>query len=109
MGLSIEGDMMATFTSAFVTGATGLLGNSLVRLLAERGVRTKALVRSPSKAARQFSGLDLEIVEGDMTDVPSFQESLRGVDVLFHTAAYFRDSYKGGGRHWEMLYRVNVK
>ena len=100
---------MATITSAFVTGATGLLGNNLVRLLAERGVRTTALVRSRTKAERQFSGLAVEIVEGDITDVSSFQSALRGVDVLFHTAAYFRDSYKGGGRHWDMLYRVNVK
>ena len=36
------------------------------------------------------------------------RKRLRGVDVLFHTAAYFRDSYKGGGRHWDMLHRVNV-
>jgi nucleoside-diphosphate-sugar epimerase len=101
--------MMATFTSAFVTGATGLLGNNLVRLLAERGVRTGALARSREKAERQFAGLQIEIIEGDMTDIPTFQSALRGVDVLFHTAAYFRDSYKGGGRHWDMLYHVNVK
>ena len=30
---------------AFVTGATGLLGNNLVRLLVTRGVRVKALAR----------------------------------------------------------------
>jgi nucleoside-diphosphate-sugar epimerase len=101
--------MMAAFKSAFVTGATGLLGNNLVRLLAERGIRTRALARSREKAERQFGGLEIEIVEGDMTDVRSFQSALHGVDVLFHTAAYFRDSYKGGGRHWDMLYRVNVK
>jgi dihydroflavonol-4-reductase len=99
---------MAAFTNAFVTGATGLLGNNLVRLLAERGVRTKALVRSRAKAAQQFPGLSVEIVEGDMTDVSGFREALRGVDVLFHTAAYFRDSYKGGGKHWDMLYHANV-
>jgi nucleoside-diphosphate-sugar epimerase len=99
---------MATFTSAFVTGSTGLLGNNLVRLLVERGHRVKALARSRRKAAEQFAGLDVEVIEGDLTGVPAFQEALRGVDVLFHTAAYFRDSYKGG-RHWDELYRVNVK
>ena len=99
---------MATFTGAFVTGSTGLLGNNLVRLLVERGHRVKALARSKQKAAQQFAGLDVEVIEGDMTAVPAFQDALRGVDVLFHTAAYFRDSYKGG-RHWDELYRVNVK
>jgi dihydroflavonol-4-reductase len=99
---------MATFEGAFVTGSTGLLGNNLVRLLVERGHRVKALARSRRKAAEQFAGLDVEVVEGDMTNVPAFQEALRGIDVLFHTAAYFRDSYKGG-RHWEELYQVNVE
>jgi dihydroflavonol-4-reductase len=28
--------------------------------------------------------------------------------VLFHTAAFFRDNYKGG-RHWGDLYKVNVE
>jgi dihydroflavonol-4-reductase len=98
---------MAAFTNAFVTGSTGLLGNNLVRLLVERGHRVKALARSRPKAAEQFAGLDVDVVEGDMTNVPGFKDSLRGIDVLFHTAAYFRDSYKGG-RHWDELYRVNV-
>lgn len=92
---------------AFVTGATGLLGNNLVRELIAGGWRIRALVRSPDKAARQFAGLDVEIVTGDMLDVPGFAEALRGVDVIFHTAAYFRDSYKGG-RHWEALKAANV-
>ncbi|BCH62006.1 oxidoreductase (plasmid) [Agrobacterium vitis] len=93
---------------AFVTGATGLLGNNLVRELIAEGWRVRALVRSPEKAARQFGGLDLEIIIGDMLNVAGFADALRGVDVVFHTAAYFRDSYKGG-RHWDALQAANVE
>ncbi|MHC2019997.1 SDR family oxidoreductase [Methylobacterium sp. CM6247] len=93
---------------AFVTGATGLLGNNLVRELIAEGWHVRALVRSSEKAARQFGGLDLEIVTGDMLDVPGFADALRGANVVFHTAAYFRDSYKGG-RHWDALYAANVE
>ena len=93
--------------TAFVTGSTGLLGNNLVRALVQRGVHVKALARSRDKAARQFAGLPVEIVEGDMTDVGRFASQLGGCDALFHTAAYFRDSYKGG-KHWDRLYSVNV-
>lgn len=93
---------------AFVTGATGLLGNNLVRELLADGWRVRALVRSPEKARRQFADLDVEIVTGDMLDVPGFAASLRDVDTVFHTAAYFRDSYKGG-RHWEALVAANVE
>ncbi|MBP1206205.1 dihydroflavonol-4-reductase [Duganella sp. 1411] len=95
-------------TSAFVTGATGLLGNNLVRELVARGVAVKALVRSPAKGQQQFAGLaGVELVPGDMADVPAFAGQLRGCDVVFHTAAFFRDNYKGGS-HWEELQRINV-
>ena len=40
--------------STFVTGATGLLGNNLVRELVARGYAVKALVRSAVKGAQQF-------------------------------------------------------
>lgn len=93
--------------SALVTGASGLLGNNLVRLLVSRGVQVKALVRSREKAEKQLAGLPLEIVVGEMTKVEGFVEQLRGVDVIFHTAAYFRDNYKGG-RHWKDLFATNV-
>ena len=95
------------FTSAFVTGATGLLGNNLVRLLVARGVRVTALVRSRAKAETMLGDLDIAIVEGDMADIGGFASRLAGHDVLFHTAAYFRDSYKGG-RHREAMIATNV-
>ena len=96
------------FKSAFVTGATGLLGSNLVRRLVAQGVQVRALVRSRSKAQRLLGELPVELVEGDMTDVAAFAPRLQGVEVLFHTAAYFRDSYKGGS-HWEELRRINVE
>lgn len=102
--MAIEGQ------SCFVTGATGLLGNNLVRALLEQGATVKALARTPAKAEAQFGKIRsdrLQIVIGDMEDVADFQTHLSGVEILFHTAAYFRDSYKGGS-HWAMLERVNV-
>lgn len=90
-------DNRPPFATAFVTGATGLLGNNLVRALVDRGVKVKGLVRSVEKARQQFADLPtVEIVRGDMADIGGFEHELRGCDVLFHTAAYFRDGYKGG-------------
>jgi dihydroflavonol-4-reductase len=94
--------------SAFVTGATGLLGNNLVRELVARNVTVRALARSREKACRQFSDLPVEVIEGDMTNVAGFARALAGCDALFHTAAHFRDSYKGGS-HWDRLYAINVE
>ncbi|MFS2217732.1 SDR family oxidoreductase [Telluria sp. Tellsp104] len=94
---------------AFVTGATGLLGNNLVRELVWRGVTVKALVRSAAKGQQQFAGLaGVELVTGDMANVAAFADQLQGCDVVFHTAAFFRDNYKGGN-HWKELERINVE
>lgn len=98
----------AQLKSAFVTGATGLLGNNLVRELVLRGVAVRALVRSLDKGRQQFDGLaGVELVPGDMADVGGFAAKLQGCDVVFHTAAFFRDNYKGGS-HWDELERINV-
>ncbi|WP_336694431.1 SDR family oxidoreductase [Delftia acidovorans] len=98
----------APLQQAFVTGATGLLGNNLVRALVARGIAVRALARSVDKARKQFEDLPLvQVVRGDMADVSAFSDELHGCDVVFHAAAYFRDSYKGG-RHWAELKRINV-
>lgn len=51
---------------AFVTGATGLLGNNLVRALLDRNIQVTALVRSRDKAKQQFADLSVRLVEGDI-------------------------------------------
>ncbi len=93
---------------AFVTGSTGLLGNNLVQALLAQGWHVRALARSREKASQQLAPHErLSIVVGDMTNVGGFSQALRGADVVFHTAAFFRDNYKGG-RHWDELRRINV-
>ena len=94
--------------TVFVTGATGLLGNNLVRQLLAEGYHVKAFVRSRQKANKQFAPHDeLDIIQGDMTDVSSFESHLTGCESVFHTAAFFRDNYKGGS-HWADLENINI-
>jgi dihydroflavonol-4-reductase len=93
---------------AFVTGATGLLGNNLVRHLRERGHEVIGLVRSAEKASWLLGDTGARWVVGDMRDVAGFAASLDGCDVVFHTAAYFREYYQPGG-HDEALDTINVK
>jgi dihydroflavonol-4-reductase len=91
----------------FVTGATGLLGNNLVRTLLDAGHDVTALARSKDKAARQLGDTRAQIVVGDMTDVAGFANALSGVDVVFHTAAFFRE-YFAPGDHSKVVDHVNV-
>lgn len=92
----------------FVTGSTGLLGNNLVRTLLGAGHEVLALARSGEKAARELGDTEARIVIGDMTDVRGFADALDGVDVLFHTAAYYREYYAPGD-HAAVIERINVE
>jgi nucleoside-diphosphate-sugar epimerase len=44
---------------------------------------------------------------GDMTNVAGFADALSGVDVVFHTAAFFRE-YFAPGDHSKVIDRINV-
>src|SRR5262245_49832950 len=48
-----------------VFGASGQTGGEVTRLLAARGVPTRALVHNPEKAG-MLSGLNVEIVQADL-------------------------------------------
>jgi dihydroflavonol-4-reductase len=71
---------------ALVTGATGFLGSHLARQLVDRGDEVRALVRSTSDRSR-LDGLTIDYAEGDVTDRPSVESALDGVDWVFHCAA----------------------
>lgn len=95
--------------TVFVTGSTGLLGSNLVRALVEQGHNVKALARHREKARKVLGNLNVEIVTGDMENVDAFEEHLQGVDVLMHTAAYFREYYQPGEDHWHKLGLINIQ
>jgi dihydroflavonol-4-reductase len=68
-----------------VTGATGHVGNVLVRKLLERGDKVRALIL-PGESREPISELRVEAVEGDVLDVDSLFKSMRGVKGVFHLA-----------------------
>ena len=76
-----------------LTGATGLVGSTLlVRLLAE-GQQVRCLVRDPRRLGAQR--VRVQIALGDLTDPPSFRNALRGVHTVVHLAASIRDQPGG--------------
>jgi dihydroflavonol-4-reductase len=68
-----------------VTGATGHIGNVLVRKLLEQGEKVRALVWR-GEDTRPLDGLDVEKIEGDVLDLSSLWEPFRGVHGVFHLA-----------------------
>ncbi|MEA2016108.1 MAG: SDR family oxidoreductase [Actinomycetota bacterium] len=69
----------------FVTGATGCIGNVLVRTLLEKGREVKVLVRETSDLSA-IEGLDVERAVGDILDIDSLVEAFRGADIVYHLA-----------------------
>jgi dihydroflavonol-4-reductase len=76
-----------------VTGATGLVGNNVVRMLIERGDRVRALVRNPMD--QSLAGLPLDIVEGDVCDPVTVGRAAQGVDRIIHCAARVHLGWSG--------------
>lgn len=94
--------------TALVTGATGMLGSNLVRELVAQNWRVKAQARDPEKACRYLGDVTAEWVQGDLEDIDAWVDALNGVEVIFHTAAFFREYYQPGD-HRDRLHRLNVE
>jgi dihydroflavonol-4-reductase len=79
---------------ALVTGSSGFVGSSLCRSLLESGFNVRAFHRSTS-SLKLISDLDVEHAVGDITQIDTLMEAMKGVDVVFHTASkvdYWRAS-----------------
>jgi dihydroflavonol-4-reductase len=89
--------------TTLITGATGFVGAAVARRLLAANHRVRALAR-PGSRRGNLDGLDVEIVEGDLTDPASLEQAVTGCEAVFHVAADYR--------LWvprpETIYRANV-
>jgi dihydroflavonol-4-reductase len=88
---------------AFVTGATGFIGASIVRELLQEGIAVKALARDGSDRSN-LKGLDVEICEGDLTSPETLARGILGCEMVFHAAADYRLWTKNPSQ----MYEINV-
>lgn len=103
----------------FVTGGTGLLGNTIIRNLSDSGDQVVALVRS-KPAAEVFDGLEIELVQSQLTppgsdssdttedrafDGDLIDQSIASCDAVIHSAALIHL----GWRRLDESLRVNCE
>lgn len=72
-----------------VTGANGFIGPWLIRALTARGANVYALVRAGSNSAAKDFGAGVQVVRGDITDLPFLSQLMREaqIDLVYHLAA----------------------
>ncbi|KAK9079389.1 hypothetical protein SSX86_001060 [Deinandra increscens subsp. villosa] len=79
-----------------VTGASGFVASTLVKLLLQRGYSVKASVRSPHNATKMEHLLKLDgakerlhLFKADLLEDGSFDAAINGCEGVFHTASPF--------------------
>lgn len=72
----------------FITGATGLLGSYLAKLLLQKGQQVRAIKRTTSDLSLLGDYANqIEWVPGDVMDLYSLEDAMQGVKQVYHCAA----------------------
>ena len=87
-----------------VTGATGFVGNNVLRLLLDRGEAVRVLARETSDP-RPLEGLGVEVVRGDVCDPEAVRRACEGATCVIHAAGYVQIGRSDLDRHR----RINVE
>ena len=74
--------------NVLVTGGAGFIGSHIVRTLLERGDTVRVLDNFSTGKRENLTGLDIDLVEADLCDASRVTQACRGIDVIFHEAAF---------------------
>jgi len=69
-----------------VTGGAGQVGCRTVRQLLERNHEVRALILPDDPARDRLSGLDVEVMAGDLNDRETAERAVEGMEAVIHTA-----------------------
>ena len=84
-----------------VTGANGHVGANLIRALLARGRTVRAMVHMNRRA---IESLNVDMVRGDVCDLPSLCEAFKDAEVVYHLAGHISISTD----EWPLCESINV-
>jgi dihydroflavonol-4-reductase len=84
-----------------VTGANGHVGANLIRALLAQGRAVRSLVHTNRQA---IESLDVDMVRGDVCDLPSLCEAFKDAEVVYHLAGHISIS----ADEWSLCESINV-
>lgn len=89
-----------TGQKVLVTGAGGFIASHLVKTLVQRGANVRAFVRYNSRGDNGLlARLEpqvlsaIEVISGDLRDLPAVKQAIRGVEMIFHLGALIAIPY----------------
>jgi dihydroflavonol-4-reductase len=85
-------------SQVFMTGATGMIGSNIAKLLVEGGDSVVALVREGSDAGA-LEAMGVEIRRGDITDAEHVLRAAEGAEYVIHSAAVLGGPTQNPGEH----------
>ena len=71
-----------------ITGGAGFIGSHIVRGLLAQGADVRVLDNFSSGKRENLHGLEVEVLEGDLRDASTIAQAVRGVNIIFHEAAF---------------------
>jgi UDP-glucose 4-epimerase len=74
-------------SKTLVTGGAGFIGSNLCAALRREGHSVRVLDNLVTGRKCNLDGLDLELIEGDVTDRNTVRGAMQDVDVVYHQAA----------------------
>jgi dihydroflavonol-4-reductase len=90
--------------TAFVTGASGLLGYAIVQVLRARGAHVRVLLRDGRLPGEPAAAGGIEVITGDLESRAALRRGVAGARFVFHVAADVR-MYRA---NWAESLRTNV-
>jgi UDP-glucose 4-epimerase len=78
---------MSAVPRYLVTGGGGFVGSNITEALLATGERVRVLDDFSTGRRSNLEGLDVELVEGSITDREVVAGAMRGIEVVFHEAA----------------------
>ena len=88
--------------TVLVLGATGFIGQALVKRLRQDGLRLRALVRETSGQAKWLAAQGVELMRGDFADTASVEAALDGIRHVYHLA-------RCSGSAWGDYLRLDIE
>ena len=89
-----------------ITGISGRIGANLAKALLDAGHTVRGLIWERDRRIEKFAHMDVELVEGTITNPDDVAAAVDGVDAIYHSGAAFQ----GGGPFTNSEYfEINVR